>query len=179
MFKRFSPFTVLLGFPLALIAPPGFSQDSVSFSGGADTAGNSYIARIAYRHKLNREFILSSGRAILTFSEGSIGGWQGASTDDKGFVSLGLRYVLTTPLFDSKNTWFEFGTGPLVISDLHLNDDQSWGYKLQFDSHLGVRYHFKARPFAVGYGFHHISNAGLGDENHGLNLHMLTFRRRF
>ncbi len=177
MIKRKFLLAQLLGLVLTGISSHAFPQNNISVAGGTDTAVESYIERIAYRKKLDREFTFSSRRTFLTYVEGSLGAWQGESTRDNGFVSIGLRYILATPIYALENTWFEVGTGPLAISDLRLNDDESWGYKLQFDSHLGFVFRFKDSDFSIGYGFHHISNAGLGDENHGLNLHMLSLRR--
>jgi hypothetical protein len=148
-----------------------------------------YLWRYGYRKKqlyrthclpkkLDHQFDLSPRRIFLAYAEWSVGAWQGESTSDNGFISIGLRYVLTTPIYTLKNTWFEVGTGPLAISDLRLDDDKSWGYKLQFDSHLGIVFRFDDSDFSLGYGFHHISNASLGDENHGLNIHMLSLRWR-
>lgn len=55
---------------------------------------------------------------------------------------------------------------------------EDFGTQFQFTSHIGVNYQF-GWNLEAGYRFQHMSNAGIDEENPGLNLHMFQLGYRF
>jgi hypothetical protein len=64
------------------------------------------------------------------------------------------------------------GISPTILSDTEYGS-KDFGFPLQFTSHVGLEWQPHAH-IDVGYRFQHMSNAGLGEQNPGLNLHMFT-----
>jgi len=56
--------------------------------------------------------------------------------------------------------------------------DKNFGLYFQFTSHVGVEWHLGSHV-ELGYRFQHMSNAGLGKPNPGLNMHMFMLGYRF
>jgi len=71
---------------------------------------------------------------------------------------------------------FEAGWRPTWLSDYRFGDDDLGG-SFQFSSHVGLALHWRKTTW--GYRFQHISNAGIYDENPGLDLHFFSFGFRF
>lgn len=72
---------------------------------------------------------------------------------------------------------FEAGVSPTFLSRDEF-ETKNFSTLLQFTSHLGVNWEVSSH-FRLSYRFQHMSNAGLGDPNPGLNLHMLEVSYRF
>lgn len=72
---------------------------------------------------------------------------------------------------------FEAGVSPTAVSR-SVFATKNFGGLFQFTSHVGLNVDLPGR-FRIGYRFQHMSNAGIGDTNPGLNLHMLAVGCRF
>jgi hypothetical protein len=79
-----------------------------------------------------------------------------------------------------------YGQFPLVLDagirvtilSRMVYDNRDFGYPLQFTSHAGLIWEISSR-WQMSYRFQHMSNAGLGSSNPGLNTHMLGVGYRF
>lgn len=75
--------------------------------------------------------------------------------------------------------FLEFGVG----AHLHTDDsigDKNFDLPFAFGSHLGGGFRFGGRrQYELLYRFQHLSNAGLGDDNPGINFHVLHLGYRF
>lgn len=69
------------------------------------------------------------------------------------------------------------GSSPTILSREEFVD-ADFGVPVQFTSHLGL-YWQPGSHFELSYRFQHMSNAGLGSQNPGLNLHMFGVGYRF
>jgi len=75
--------------------------------------------------------------------------------------------------------FFEFGVGA------HVHTEDSIGNKdfdivFAFGSHVGAGMRFgEGGRYELTYRFQHLSNAGLGDDNPGINFHLLHLGYRF
>lgn len=69
------------------------------------------------------------------------------------------------------------GSGPTLISRNHIGG-RNLGTAFQFTTHLGLAWQITGRVEA-NYRFQHMSNAGLGDTNPGMNEHMFGVSWRF
>lgn len=70
----------------------------------------------------------------------------------------------------------EVGWRPTWLSRYRFGEDDLGG-RLQFSSHAGLAWHWER--VSLGYRFQHTSNAGIYNENPGLNLHLLNIGFRF
>ena len=64
----------------------------------------------------------------------------------------------------------EGGISPTMLSEYEFAS-KNLGSIVQFTSHVGLSWEF-APHWRLGYRFQHMSNAGLGSHNPGLNLHV-------
>ncbi len=90
----------------------------------------------------------------------------------------GLVATIGPGLVLSKEKW-NFFAG---ISPTYLGKDtyevEDLGGNVHFTSHIGLGYKFDCN-FGIAYRYQHMSNAGLEDENPGLNLHALEIKYHF
>ena len=56
--------------------------------------------------------------------------------------------------------------------------ERDLGFPLEFTSHLGLEWTF-LEHWKLGYRFQHMSNAGLGHSNPGLNMSMISLQYQF
>jgi hypothetical protein len=75
------------------------------------------------------------------------------------------RFVLSAGIYPTYIGRSRFGT-------------ENFGESFQFTSAVGINYNF-FQHMTIGYRFQHMSNAGLSDENPGLNNHMIEMGYRF
>ena len=71
---------------------------------------------------------------------------------------------------------FEIGLRPTWLHDYSLGDDD-YGGQLQFTSHAGLSLAWE--KLNLSYRFQHTSNAGIYNNNPGLNLHLVGLGCRF
>ncbi len=115
-----------------------------------------------------------------TESKWTIGSFIGinagvVSCEGEAFVgSIGPGIYLMTP---RKRFVLSAGIYPTYLSKATFGTED-FGGSLQFTSVLGVNYNF-SRCMTIGYRFQHMSNAGISDENPGLNTHMVELGFRF
>jgi hypothetical protein len=95
-------------------------------------------------------------------------GWLGDQGGDAAIVAAGPTLVLGWKRFPVS---LEGGVSPTVIS-LENFQTKDLGTDFQFTSHIGVNWDF-ASQVRLSYRFQHMSNAGIGENNPGLNLHMV------
>ena len=101
-------------------------------------------------------------------------GWLGG-LDDDGFIgTLGPSVGVKNEKFPVE---IEAGCSPTFMSRVRFGNTD-FGMPLQFTSFLGLSADMGKR-WGAGYRFQHMSNAGLGSDNPGLNMHMFSVRYRF
>jgi lipid A 3-O-deacylase len=158
---------------LLLCAAVGSAEDfrleSVGARGGisANLTGMSFNQaeffanwNLPWTWDLGREWLLASR---LDFSAG----WL-ADHDDNAFIgTLGPTLVLNRERLPVS---FEWGVSPTLLSQYAFGS-RNFGTYIQFTSHLGLNWDFAAH-WRLGYRLQHMSNAGLGSHNRGLNMHL-------
>ena len=95
-------------------------------------------------------------------------GWLAQGSDNGAVGSLGPSVVL------SRARWpvsLDGGVSPTVLSRCDYGM-KNFCTEIQFTSHFGVNWDF-ASHWRLSYQFQHMSNADLGAQNPGLNLHLL------
>ncbi len=131
------------------------------------------------------------GAQWLTNGDWYLGGyWElGASYWDgnegrTGNDALGDFHV--TPVFRYQrkpslvfSPFLEFGVGAHVHTDDTIGNKR-FDVPFAFGSHLGGGVRFGSRAqYELIYRFQHLSNAGIGDDNPGINFHVLNLGYRF
>lgn len=100
-------------------------------------------------------------------------GWLGKGGQNAVEGSTGLYLALGKGKFP---LWLEGGSEPMLISQNEFGRPgtpgaRDFGYPFQFLTHAGI-YVNVASKIRLGYRFEHMSNAGIGNSNPGLNLHV-------
>lgn len=98
-----------------------------------------------------------------------------------GITEIGLtpvfRFQQRTP--GAWSPYAEIGVGVHFLSSTRLNDERKFGSSFQFGDHIGFGVTFGVQQeYDLGYRYQHLSNAGLNDENSGINFHELRFGMR-
>ncbi|MDR4501318.1 MAG: acyloxyacyl hydrolase [Nitrospirales bacterium] len=98
----------------------------------------------------------------------------------RGARDLGFITTVTPGLAATNKSWnltFDIAAGGALISDWEYGR-QDVGGPFQFIGHLGVTYHLPWN-LAVGYRFHHMSDAMIYGKSRGTDLHMIEFSYYF
>lgn len=94
---------------------------------------------------------------------------------DTVFVgTLGPTFELRTSLFP---IYLTGGSHPTLLSDSTLGD-RNMGCLFEFTSHIGLGWDI-TKSWNVEYRFQHMSNAGIGSANPGLNMNLFGVGYRF
>lgn len=115
-----------------------------------------------------------------TAADWSLGPFVGASAgvvtcEGEAFVgSIGPGVYLMPP---GRRLVLSAGIYPTYLSRSTFGSED-FGGTFQFTSAVGINYHFLQRA-TIGYRFQHMSNAGISNENPGLNTHLLEVGYRF
>jgi hypothetical protein len=106
------------------------------------------------------------------------------SEEDRGsdsLLALGASGLLRweRPPGSSRGPFLELGLGPRLLSETRFAD-KDFDIPLAFASHLGIGVHAgRDGRLTLSYRFQHLSNAGLGDSNPGINFHLLGLSYRY
>lgn len=75
--------------------------------------------------------------------------------------------------------YVELGVGAHVLTDTEL-EDKNFDINFTFAEHLGAGFRFgDTGHWELGYRYQHLSNADLGDDNPGINFHLLRLGYHF
>ena len=110
--------------------------------------------------------------------------WDG---DDGRSGTDSLVEVGLTPVFRFQRQSVESGLAPFAELGIGVHiqsrenlEDKDFGTLFAFGSHLGFGMQFGSdQAYEISYRFQHLSNAGIGDDNPGINFHMLRLGYRF
>lgn len=123
--------------------------------------------RLPWRWDIGGNFHVQSR---LDFSAGCLHG----EGENAAIGTLGPSVILRWKDFP---VTLDVGSSPTLLSD-HRFAHRDFGCDFQFTSHIGLNWEILPN-FSVGYRYQHMSNAGLGSPNPGLNLHALGITCRF
>lgn len=140
---------------------------------GTEGGNDMLSAEAMFYFDYEREWEISDSVELELKPEASIGFIQGHSTT-AGTVHLGFAGFIEPGDFPFD---IVFSSGPTLLTEDTFGTFEIGGH-LHFTSAVGIDCEF-GNDWTVGYRFQHISNAGLRDENPGLNLHVLAIAREF
>jgi hypothetical protein len=153
---------------------PGYSMGArtgIMMSGSMDTTFNLYEAIGSFRLPWSHQW--DSGWLLTSEVEITAGNLRAAQ--DNGFLaSAGPAIAVAIPQY-----WMSFVLG---VRAVYLNDYQfggeDFGGNFSFVEELGVEFKVYS-GLNAGYRFYHQSNAGIYENNPGLEMHILELRYRF
>jgi hypothetical protein len=114
-----------------------------------------------------------SGFHLQTRLDASLG-WLGNASRDGGIATAGPGLTFGHERFPIVLE----GGGNFTLLSRSDYRTKNFSEPLQFTTYLGL-YADIASHWRIGYRFQHMSNAGLGNHNPGLNLHMIGLSYRF
>ena len=189
MISKFKDISLFFGFLVGFLISEAYAFESHKISDsshkytflleGGTTDGDAEAERFGGSIRVNFDRALLEGRNWLgkAYLEASISYWDGEAgrTNNDSLVDFGVTPVLR---MQKKGTGFqpfaEFGIG----AHLHTEDsigDENFDIPFAFGSHLGLGFRFGPRSkYEFLYRFQHLSNASLGDDNPGINFHVLS-----
>lgn len=101
-------------------------------------------------------------------------GWIRGEREEAAIGSLGPSAILYWKDFPLS---LEGGSSPTLIGRNRFGN-RDFGCAFQFTTHVGLNWDV-TEQMRLGYRYQHMSNAGLGDSNPGLNMHMWAISWRF
>ena len=186
MFKR-SPLLLaaVTGALMLGVAGTALAVDRVSFEYGTTdddrASADRYGATVAWN--LGGEWLKLGQFSLTTYIEAGLNVWDGDKgttgngTNVDGHVTPVLR--LQRDLASNLPVFIEAGAGFHGYSDTKI-DGRDFDIPFAFGSHFGAGLRFgPGAHFEVMYRYQHQSNAGLGDDNPGINFHLVSLGYHF
>ncbi len=108
--------------------------------------------------------------------------WRGDGPGGRSIYGLGI-----TPVFRYERLpvngfapYIEAAVGVHVFSSVRLSDDKKMGTAFEFGDHVGLGFRFgEGLKYDLGYRYQHYSNAGISDNNGGVNFHQVRLKLAF
>jgi hypothetical protein len=110
---------------------------------------------------------------LRTLVDSSVG-WLADEGADGGIFAIGPGFELARNRFPVS---IAGGINPTLLTTVHYSE-KYFGTQFQFTSYIGLTVRLGSH-LQIGYRFQHMSNAGLGRSNPGLNLNMLMLSYAF
>ena len=168
-----------------LLAAPAGAVDTVLLEGGmteSDKDAERYGG--AVRWNLGGSWWRTGDWSVASYLELSVTYWDGepGRTGEDDLVDFGL-----TPVLRWQRDPSQVGLAPFLELGLgvhgHTEDgigNKDFDIPFAFGSHFGAGARFGAGGrYELVYRFQHLSNAGLGDDNPGINFHVLQLGYHF
>lgn len=162
-----------LVFPLTGMAQPVIVELGLRGGVNSSSVEETYSAGEAYYlHALPWRKDLSPETSLYTRLDAGVG-YMHADSRSGNWLAIGADAVLSTVdgLLE-----FEIGVRPAWLSRHEFGEDD-FGGAVQFLSHAGVA--LNLGRVVVNYRLQHLSNAGIYDNNPGINLHLFGVGFRF
>ncbi len=163
----------------ALAAGPAAAVDGISFIGG--TGDDAKMGAIGLVWNWDKQWFKSGDWSLGGYWEADASYWKG---DDPGGNSIGG--IGFTPVFrygsdsGSLAPYVEAGIGVHLFSSVRINDTKKMGTAFEFGDHVGFGFRFgEGLKYDLGYRYQHYSNAGISDNNGGINFHQIRLKYGF
>lgn len=121
---------------------------------------------------------------LTTYSEFGLNVWKNDDSNSSGNDTLVNGYVMQAlrwqrDLSTTLPVFIDVGSSLNVYSDSEIGN-QDFSIPFAFGTQFGAGIRFgPAREYQILYRFQHQSNAGLGDDNPGIQFHLISLTYRF
>lgn len=163
---------------------PALALDTIQLElGMAESDQDAERYGAAARWQIGGPWFATGEWHLVSYVELSVAYWDGEQgrTGEDELVDFGLVPVLRYQRDPAHGfaPFIELGTGPHVHTETGIGD-KDFDIPFSFGSHFGAgaRFGDKGR-YEIVYRFQHLSNAGLGDDNPGINFHVLQLGYHF
>jgi hypothetical protein len=164
-------------------AAKGRWVDSISLSVGTDDNSiDSNVFRLGIQNRWNRTLFNGGAWFVAGYWDLSLA-YLESDVDNSDLYDIGITPVLRlqrdADLSSGVSPFSEIGIGAHLLSETEIGG-HDLDTALQFGSHLGIGLGFgdKGR-YEVTYRYQHLSNTDLGDDNDGVDFHLLKFAYNF
>jgi hypothetical protein len=164
----------------ALATGPAAAVDGISLMGGAGEDG--HMGQIGLVWDWNAKWFQTGDWALGGYWEADASYWRGSGNNENSFGGVGI-----TPVFRWQDNrtggiapYIEAAVGIHFFSGVVLSDEKKMGSSFEFGDHVGAGFRFGDKnQYDLGYRFQHYSNAGITENNGGVNWHILRLRYGF
>lgn len=170
-------YIVALSLILAAVSQATQAIDFLALEGGTGDEGAERVGAAA-GWRWGRGWSLPAGLYLSGHWELSLSYWDGdeGRTGNDALVEGGFApvfYIHSQARPFGITPYIEGGVGIHLMSESELGD-RDFDILFTFGSHAGAGFRFGPQDqFELGYRFQHLSNAGLGDPNPGINFHLI------
>ncbi len=157
--------------------------DSISLSAGTDNNSiDASVFRLGIQNRWNRTLFNGGAWFVAGYWDLSLA-YMESDVDNSNLYDVGVTPVLRlqrdADLSSGVSPFSEIGIGAHLLSETTLGG-HDLDSALQFASHVGVGLGFGGKGrYELAYRFQHLSNADIGDDNDGVDLHLLKFAYNF
>ncbi|MBI5781295.1 MAG: acyloxyacyl hydrolase [Rhodocyclales bacterium] len=163
----------------ACLSLPAFAQDKNSMTAFYGQDGDIDRYGLSYRFKPFWGDVWNGWQATLSPEvEASYLEYDGKhpGNDNAGELGALVRFRLERGM-GAVRPYLDLGLGGAGFTDTHLGD-KDLGSAFQFTEHVGFGLSID-QTWSIGYRYTHYSNAGIADENDGLDLHNVVLEVKF
>jgi len=161
------------------MAGPAAAIDGISLIGG--TGEDARMGAIGLVWNWDKQWFKSGDWSLGGYWEADVSYWRGDDPGGRDIGGIGL-----TPVFRYGSgagelaPYVEAAVGVHFFSGVRLSDNQRMGTAFEFGDHVGFGFRFgEGRKHDLGYRFQHYSNAGISDNNGGVNFHQIRLKYGF
>ena len=163
----------------AMFADPATAVDGISLIGG--TGEDARMGAIGLVWNWDKQWFKSGDWSLGGYWEADASYWKGDNPGGESITGIGL-----TPVFRYGSDagtfapYVEAAVGVHVFSGVRINDNKKMGTAFEFGDHVGFGFRFgEGLKYDLGYRFQHYSNAGISENNGGVNFHQLRLKYGF
>lgn len=173
----------ILGFGLmlsCLFSAKAYAVDGMALIGG--TGGDAHMAAVAVQWDWERKWFTEGDWFLGGYWEVDGSYWRGDSSGANKIFGIGITPVFRLERNPINNfaPYVEGGIGIHHFSRREVSDEKRLGTNFNFGDHIGAGFRFGQNlRYDIGYRYQHFSNAGISDDNSGVNFHEIRFRYSF
>ena len=163
-----------------LLCSQARAADGIALIGG--TGGDAEMVSIAVQWDWEKRWFTDGDWFLGGYWELNGSYWKGDGPDSNKIYGIGITPVFRlerTPIYNFA-PYFEGGIGIHHFSEREISEEKRLGTNFNFGDHLGFGLRFGDElQFDLGYRYQHYSNAGISDDNAGIEFHQLRLRYNY
>jgi hypothetical protein len=157
--------------------------DSVSLSAGTDDNSiDATVFRLGIQNRWNRTLFNGGAWFVGGYWDLSLA-YMESDLDNSDLFDLGITPIVRlqrdADLSSGVSPFSEIGIGAHLLSETRLGG-HDLDTAVQFGSHVGIGLGFGSKGrYELAYRFQHLSTVDLGDDNDGVDFHLIKFAYNF